>query len=609
MKEAWDAQGRLYYVDDNGNRVQSTQTYNPFEKLQRKAQANLENVKSFINNADTNSQSYKDKINLALGLITAPMGGSSLLAAKGASALTPLVGKNIGKAISSSAIGGATGSGVAGFGRGLVEGENPLLTMVSDGTLGLLFGGAFGIAGGKIGKKLAEKSVFDSEANLRKYGNDYLAGANLGGDNSLDRQVFSKIRNLNLINTMGETTKNTFEDIKSMPINREKQYLFAGENALNADNVALNKAKELFEQGIDNEEIRQLTGWFKGVDDKWKYEIPDGSFNENVNWSNLNDEQSYVPLKNLYNNEALYSAYPEIADLPIVRSPMDWHIKGGAYRYKDSPTINGIMLNKSLFNNTPYGVWKDKIDDIYKTVEGAKWRKNDEDWWNNKISNEEYEKVYDAFFETPEGKLFEKLRDNEPKFTSEFVDEINKEGKKSLLHELQHLIQEKEGFALGGSAEHPRYGHLAGEVEARLAEKRYDLSEIDKKNINPLTQFDVAPEKQVIEFNNNGLYQKLIDDEEFDYNKAKNLVNDLKNGERNPLKKQTKSVKIEDIEDISSYDKEYLRHELNNNLTEKERKRKIIQRPVGDYIFQIKNNGFDDYEYKGRKAIDDILNN
>ena len=40
MQEAWDKNGKLYYVDDNGNRVQPNQTYNPFEKLQRKAQAN-----------------------------------------------------------------------------------------------------------------------------------------------------------------------------------------------------------------------------------------------------------------------------------------------------------------------------------------------------------------------------------------------------------------------------------------------------------------------------------------------------------------------------------------------------------------------------------------
>lgn len=193
MQEAWDKNGKLYYVDDNGNRVQPNQNYNPFEKLQRKAQANLENVKSFINNSDTNSQSYKDKINLALGLITAPMGGSSLLASKGATALTPLVGKNIGKAISSSAIGGATGSGVAGFGRGLVEDKNPLLTMVSDGALGLLFGGAFGLAGGKIGKKLAEKNLQNGNIAPQKYFDDYVVGLK-----NPDRKDLRDYRSFNL---------------------------------------------------------------------------------------------------------------------------------------------------------------------------------------------------------------------------------------------------------------------------------------------------------------------------------------------------------------------------------------------------------------------------
>lgn len=199
MQEAWDKNGKLYYVDDNGNRVQPNQTYNPFEKLQRKAQANLENVKSFINNSDTNSQSYKDKINLALGLITAPMGGSSLLASKGATVLTPLVGKNIGKAISSSAIGGATGSGVAGFGRGLVEDKNPLLTMVSDGTLGFLFGGAFGLAGGKIGKKLAEKALAKGNIAPQKYFDDYVAGlaeSDTLGKTSPFSKEFSKFKGL-----------------------------------------------------------------------------------------------------------------------------------------------------------------------------------------------------------------------------------------------------------------------------------------------------------------------------------------------------------------------------------------------------------------------------
>ena len=489
-------------------------------------------------------------------------------------AITPYVGRKIAENAVTGVTSGLASGAVEGLGRGLMEGENPWKAMVSDATLGTLFGGAFGLAGGKIGKKLAEKNLQNNNIAPQKYFDDYVAGlakSDTLGKSSPFSKEFMKFKGL----------RDSFTPVSK---NTGSEFLFAGENALNADNVALNKAKELFEQGADNEEIRQLTSWFKGVDDKWRYEIPDGSFNENVNWSNLNNEQSYVPLKNLYNNEALYSAYPEIADLPIVRSPMDWHIKGGAYRYKDSPTISGIMLNKSLFNNTPYGVWKDKIDDIYKTAEGAKWRKNDEDWWNNKISNEEYEKVYDAFFETPEGKLFEKLRDNEPKFTSEFVDEINKEGKKSLLHELQHLIQEKEGFALGGNEAHPRYGHLAGEVEARLAEKRYDLSEIDKKNINPLTQFDVAPEKQVIEFNNNGLYQKLIGNEEFDYNKAKNLAKDLRNGERNPLKYKAKDAKIENI---SPRQREYIFNEVNTTASDIEKEKGLVTRRLHNYDEEV----------------------
>lgn len=74
------------------------------------------------------------------------------------------------------------------------------------------------------------------------------------------------------------------------------------------------------------------------------------------------------------------------------------------------------------------------------------------------------------------------------------------------------------------------------------------------------------------------------------------------------MRKQTKSDKIEDIQGISSNDMEYLRHELNNNLTSKQRNKKYIKKPVGDYIYKVKNNGFDDYNFIEGKPIDDIYN-
>ena len=55
---------------------------------------------------------------------------------------------------------------------------------------------------------------------------------------------------------------------------REK-FSYAGEKAENADKAALNTAKEMEKNGADAEMIRQKTGWFRGVDGKWRWEIDD----------------------------------------------------------------------------------------------------------------------------------------------------------------------------------------------------------------------------------------------------------------------------------------------------------------------------------------------
>lgn len=55
---------------------------------------------------------------------------------------------------------------------------------------------------------------------------------------------------------------------------REK-FSYAGEKAENADKAALNTAKEMEKNGTDAETIRQKTGWFRGADGKWRWEIDD----------------------------------------------------------------------------------------------------------------------------------------------------------------------------------------------------------------------------------------------------------------------------------------------------------------------------------------------
>ena len=61
----------------------------------------------------------------------------------------------------------------------------------------------------------------------------------------------------------------------------EPRYSFAGRNAANADLEALDAAEEMERRDVDAETIRQQTGWFRGRDGKWRFEIDDSGM-ENV---------------------------------------------------------------------------------------------------------------------------------------------------------------------------------------------------------------------------------------------------------------------------------------------------------------------------------------
>ena len=47
-------------------------------------------------------------------------------------------------------------------------------------------------------------------------------------------------------------------------------------------------------------------------------------------------------------------------------------------------------------------------------------------------------------------------------------------------------------------------------------------------------------------------------------------------------------------------------HELNTNLTKDERKMKHITRFIGDYVYHIQNNGFNEYKITGKQGIDEF---
>ena len=163
---------------------------------------------------------------------------------------------------------------------------------------------------------------------------------------------------------------------------------FAGEKAITANVGKLDQAKAMLENGADEVEIWQKTGWFKDKDGAWKFEIGDSKARLNPNF------KSGGRLGELLEHEELFKAYPELKDIKI-----------------------------------------------------------------KKISDEGGEKL--GYYDPNKKEIA-----------------INNIGDKStLMHEVQHAIQEIEGFAKGSGAKGENYRLSHGEAEARNVQNRLNLGD------------------------------------------------------------------------------------------------------------------------------------
>jgi hypothetical protein len=234
-------------------------------------------------------------------------GTLGLKAAGGAiKALTPYVGKKIAENVATGTISGLASGAVEGLGRGLMEGENPLKTMVSDATLGTLFVGAFGLAGGKIGKKLAEKNLQNNNIAPQKYFDDYVAGlakSDTLGKASPFSQEFGKFRGLQ----QGITPKNTeialdiLEDEFGNPIN--------------------------FYHGTPNAGFTEFN--------------PNSHFSKNIDYASIykNPSASSLQVKQTANNPGVYEVNLDVNKMFDTRNPVDKNIFLNEYQAYYSPEL------------------------------------------------------------------------------------------------------------------------------------------------------------------------------------------------------------------------------------------------------------------------------
>ncbi|WP_304117488.1 LPD23 domain-containing protein [Phascolarctobacterium succinatutens] len=268
------------------------------------------------------------------------------------------------------------------------------------------------------------------------------------------------------------------EDAEKNRVGAENYNQSAGECAMTANAEKLQEAKAMLAQAEAAEEkpdmkaIYQKTGWHLGADGKWRFEIPDNLDEINLRKLALEGE-GY--LKDIYANPALYEAYPWLAYVKVAAEDMEYG-KNGYAKGEEK-----IALSKSMVGKNPAGSQKRMIealeDDNSKAAVEYAFKNIAEDGRlpNDTTIKQIAEKLPDKYFFDTEpldpfsdAGLERMLSDDVREYTQEeriailkkqFTDTLNDmrpndKIKETLVHEVQHIIQNAEDFAAGGN---PKY--------------------------------------------------------------------------------------------------------------------------------------------------------
>lgn len=295
------------------------------------------------------------------------------------------------------------------------------------------------------------------------------------------------------------------------------QNLFAGERSKTADFAALREARERLAQGADAETVRRETGWFRGMDGKWRFEIDDSG----MAYQRAGDAE--------YRRNPEYLEYLDLWDKAVVRGEAS---EAEADRMRELDKRYGrvaMMTSINLANGNA------KLEDI--------------------LQHEDLFRAYPALRDVKV--RFEDLSRGQSGYfdgssnTIVISNSLRNQPESTLTHEVQHVVQAAERFARGSSPEYWNRRMEEG-YSRRRNDGRIEQAEKEYRRI-----FDDAPEefkRKVREINRDRLRG--------DYEAAEAIVDELYAGEYADLWSQ---LDMADFERRSERGEEMLPSDLYRN--------------------------------------------
>lgn len=244
----------------------------------------------------------------------------------------------------------------------------------------------------------------------------------------------------------------------------------AGVQARTADRAALRRAEALEQSGTDNETIRQETGWYRGMDGQWRFEIDDSGMEFRRDGdAQLLKEEGYRRLNELTEK---------------------W---GKAFENGNNLSDAEMQEMERLQEEYKDAVWEEKYN------------------LRDFVKHDELFKAYPALNRV--GLVFDSLPDGVNGYFSKrdntiaLSDSLFGKEPDVVLHEIQHAIQRMEGFTGGANLRYwndrmeegfskrwasgeemmpsELYRNTAGEIEARDTASRRRMTAEERKNTPP----------------------------------------------------------------------------------------------------------------------------
>ena len=268
-----------------------------------------------------------------------------------------------------------------------------------------------------------------------------------------------------------------------------KKFSFAGERAKNAHTENLDKAKQMEINGESQIDILEQTGWQRGTDSKWRFEIDDSKIELNHGFND--DPKAYfvdnyheaavrergVPLGNILIHPELFAAYPKLKGY---RLKID---KGMKHRGAFFPAEDTGVAVGTIVLQDPYyyeGIYEEFKDVLVHEVQHAVQQLEDFATGGNIVEFSDRSGYQDEL---------RRLKASQARFQE------GSRGWEVIQKSIDNLTEENTWL----TAE-DQYRRLAGEVEARnVTERRKMTAEQRKESPASFTE-DVETDKQIVRF-------------------------------------------------------------------------------------------------------------